>query len=233
MWKFKSWKGRDKWLFFLTIGVILCILAFPVESLTQKSRAVSGSVGGKQAAAAQGLPGTAQTDKQSDGFMGSERGGGNGGGENGAAAGEATDAALAASAKVSDSYEAELEQRVREILKNVDGVGTVDVMIVLKSSAQKVVHTDSSTSRSITDEKDSGGGTRKIESEDNGSTTVFSSGDGQNTPIIEKELRPELSGIVISASGGGNPTVRAEISAAMEALFDLPAHKIKVLKRVE
>lgn len=233
MWKFKSWKGRDKWLFFLTIGVILCILAFPVESLTQKSRAVSGSVGERQAAAVQGLPDPAQTDKQSAGFMRSEREGGNGGDENGAAAGEVTDAALAASAKVSDSYEAELEQRVREILKNVDGVGTVDVMIVLKSSAQKVVHTDSSTSRSITDEKDSGGGTRKIESEDNGSTTVFSSGDGQNTPIIEKELRPELSGIVISASGGGNPTVRAEISAAMEALFDLPAHKIKVLKRVE
>ena len=52
-------------------------------------------------------------------------------------------------------------------------------------------------------------------------------------PIVEKELYPEISGIVISASGGGNPTVQAEISAAMEALFDLPAHKIKVLKRVE
>ena len=59
------------------------------------------------------------------------------------------------------------------------------------------------------------------------------SGTGENTPVIAKELRPELSGIIISAQGGGNPTVRAEISAAMEALFGLPAHKIKVLKRVE
>lgn len=30
MWKFKSWKGKDKWLFLLTMGVILCILAFPM-----------------------------------------------------------------------------------------------------------------------------------------------------------------------------------------------------------
>lgn len=213
MLKFKSWKGRDKWLFFLTIGVILCILAFPVESLTQKSRAVSasGRAGGIQTTAPQG-GGTG--DISPDAW---EEDSGAGGAE----------AALAAAARPGNSYEAELEQRVREILKNVDGVGKVDVMIVLKSSAQKVVHTDNSSSRSITDEKDSAGGTRKIENEENGSSTVFTTGDGQSAPIIEKELRPELSGIIISASGGGSPTVRAEISAAMEALFDLPAHKIK------
>ena len=59
-------------------------------------------------------------------------------------------------------------------------------------------------------------------------------GSGQGSvPFVEKELRPEISGIVISATGGGSPTVKAEISAAMEALFGLPPHKIKVLKRVE
>lgn len=215
MLKFKSWKGRDKWLFFLTIGVILCILAFPVESLSQKSRAVSGNAG------AAGMEGMASDRENTPAAL------------TGDSKTDGTESALEAAARVSNSYEAELEQRVREILKNVDGVGKVDVMIVLKSSSQKVVHTDNSFSRSVTDEKDSTGGTRKIENEENDSTTVFTSGDGQSTPIIEKELRPELSGIIISASGGGNPTVRAEISAAMEALFDLPAHKIKVLKRVE
>lgn len=247
MLKFKSWKGRDKWLFFLTIGVILCILAFPVESLSQKSRAVSGNAGagrteGMASDRGNGLAGEGRTSKAGDdgnsllGDDGNSLAGDSGNtpaafsGDSGT---DGTESALEAAARVSNSYEAELEQRVREILKNVDGVGKVDVMIVLKSSAQKVVHTDNSFSRSVTDEKDSTGGTRKIENEENGSTTVFASGDGQNTPIIEKELRPELSGIIISASGGGNPTVRAEISAAMEALFDLPAHKIKVLKRVE
>ena len=52
-------------------------------------------------------------------------------------------------------------------------------------------------------------------------------------PVVEKELTPEVAGIVISADGGGNASVRAEISEAMEALFGLPAHKIKVLKRVK
>ena len=46
----------------------------------------------------------------------------------------------------------------------------------------------------------------------------------------------DLSGTVRyhhKRQGGGSPKVKAEISEAMEALFGLPPHKIKVLKRVE
>ncbi len=49
----------------------------------------------------------------------------------------------------------------------------------------------------------------------------------------EQEVSPEVTGVVISADGGGSPTVQAEISQAMEALFGIPSHKIKVLKRVK
>lgn len=91
------------------------------------------------------------------------------------------------------SYEADLELRVREILTNVEDVGEVEVMVVLKSSEEKSIHTEFS----------------------------------------EKSVYPELSGIVISADGGGSAVVKAEISEAMEALFGLPSHKIKVLKRVK
>ena len=103
----------------------------------------------------------------------------------------------------------------------------------MKSSAERVVHTDGSSSCSITEEQDSNGGTRKIKSQEQEQNTVMVSGSGENAPMIAKELYPEISGIIISAEGGGAPGVQAEISAAMEALFGLPAHKIKVLKRVE
>ncbi|WP_347561570.1 hypothetical protein [Clostridium sp. OF09-36] len=130
------------------------------------------------------------------------------------------------------AYEQELEQRVKEILRGVWGVGEVDVMIVLKASSEKVIQVDNSSSRSTTTEK--GGGTdRVVESMDQEHSTVLTgSGSGQE-PVVAKEIYPEISGIVISASGGGSASVRAEISEAMESLFGLPAHKIKVLKRVE
>ena len=106
-------------------------------------------------------------------------------------------------------------------------------MIVLESSAEKVIQVDKSQTHSLTEEQDSSGGTRRIENQEQDQNTVMISGTGENTPVIAKELRPELSGIIISAEGGGSLSVKAEISAAMEALFGLPAHKIKVLKRVE
>lgn len=132
-----------------------------------------------------------------------------------------------------DSYVASLEARVKEILKNVEGVGQVDVMIALKSTEEKVLQTDQSTSSSSTKEQDSSGGNREILQSDSEETTVLTDSGEGNQPIIQKELYPEISGIVISASGGGSPQIEAEISEAMEALFGLPAHKIKVLKRVE
>lgn len=131
-------------------------------------------------------------------------------------------------------YEQELEERVREILRHVDGVGEVDVMITLRSSKEKVIHVDKDKSRSSTEEKDSAGGTRTALTEDIKESALLAKSDGSGgDPVIEKELLPEIAGIVISAQGGGSAQVKAEISEAMVALFGIPAHKIKVLKRVE
>ena len=43
-------------------------------------------------------------------------------------------------------YEKELEDRIRAILSQVEGVGEVDVMVVLKSSEEKVFHVDKTMS---------------------------------------------------------------------------------------
>ncbi|MDR2024200.1 MAG: stage III sporulation protein AG [Hungatella sp.] len=146
---------------------------------------------------------------------------------------EPADPQAAVSAGADRTYEEQLEARVKKILKTVDGVGQVEVMIVLKSSEEKVLRVDKDSSDSSTEEKDSSGGTRKITSAESKENTILT-GSGENTsPIVEKEIRPEIEGIIISAQGGGSPTVKAEISGAMEALFNLPPHKIKVLKRVE
>ncbi|MBQ2404748.1 MAG: hypothetical protein II280_05000 [Lachnospiraceae bacterium] len=55
----------------------------------------------------------------------------------------------------------------------------------------------------------------------------------KSVSMFEEETDLEVLGIIISADGGGSSVVKAEISEAMEALFGLPSHKIKVLKRVK
>lgn len=131
------------------------------------------------------------------------------------------------------SYEKQLEERVKELLRSTEGVGEADVMIVLKSSSEKIIHEDQKRSRSSAEETDSAGGTRKTVDEEASKSTVFVENGSEKEPIVEKELCPAVEGIVISAQGGGNALVKTEISEAMQALFNIPAHKIKVLKRVD
>ena len=109
---------------------------------------------------------------------------------------------------------------MKDILKNVDGVGEVDVMLTLKSSKEKVLHVDRDRSRSTTEEKDSAGGTRKSQTEEMKESSLTTGTSGTQEPVIEK-LQPEIEGIIISARGGGSAQVKAEISEAMEALFGL------------
>lgn len=208
-WKInKDWvKGKEKWMLLLVCGLILLILSFP-PGTKQKSEEEAGS----PAVQGQLMPETGEEESDSK-----------------TAAGRITGSAEDEERK----YEKEMEQRVKEILKNVEGVGEVDVMLTLKSSKEKVLHVDSDKSRSMTDEKDSAGGTRKSQTEEIRETALTSGATGSQEPVIQKELQPEIEGIVISAQGGGSAQVKAEISEAMEALFGIPAHKIKVLKRVE
>lgn len=129
---------------------------------------------------------------------------------------------------VSLSYEQELEARIGRLLSQVEGVGEADVMVVLKSSEERVYRVDQNQMVSELDGNEDSQGEKRQELSE---STVLAGQDQE--PVMEKELRPEISGIVISAEGGGSAVVRAEVSEAMEALFGLPQHKIKVLKRVK
>jgi len=130
-------------------------------------------------------------------------------------------------------YEKQMEERVKALLRSVEGVGKADVMLVLKSSGEKIIHEDQRRSRSSSEEADSAGGSRKTVNEEADRSTAFVENSSEKEPIVEKELCPAVEGIVISAQGGGSASVKTEISEAMQALFNIPAHKIKVLKRVD
>ena len=104
------------------------------------------------------------------------------------------------------SYEAELERRIRELLRNVDGVGEADVMVVLKSSEERVWHVDKSSTSSVTEESGAdSGSSRIIREEDQSESTVL---DGKTqSPVMEKEVKPNSQGSS-SARAGGSAVIR-------------------------
>lgn len=96
-----------------------------------------------------------------------------------------------ASIDTSLEYEEELEMRLEEILSQMEGVGEVEVMITLKSSAE-------TRDRSFT--------------------------------YTAQNIYPEVEGVFVVSQGGDNSSVKLAITEAIQALFGIDVHKIKIVK---
>ena len=129
-------------------------------------------------------------------------------------------------------YAAWLEERLETVLLSVDGVGNVRVMITLKNNGEKQLQSDTVRERSSTGETDSAGGSRTVqEGREEYSTVILNNGTGDG-PYVTRETAPEIEGVLVVAQGAGSSSVKTEIYEAVQALFNVPAHKIKVLKGV-
>lgn len=124
----------------------------------------------------------------------------------------------------------EIEQKLEDILEKIDGAGEVKVMITYQDSGTQVVEKDKNTSENSLEESDSTGGVRSTKEQQLQESTVYEEADAGNTPFVSKELRPKVEGILIVASGGDNQKVKQNISEAVLALFQVEAHRIKIVK---
>ena len=130
------------------------------------------------------------------------------------------------------SYEEQLEQRLKTILSQVDGAGEVQVMITLKDGGEKVLQENTSRTDKQVEETDSNGGVRSQNEHTYDSDTLLSGGSGgSGSPYVVQERGPEVEGVLVLAGGAEKATVKTEITEAVQALFPLEVHKIRVLKR--
>ena len=130
-----------------------------------------------------------------------------------------------------EEYVCTQENRLKQILMQVRNIGKVEVMITVKSSKELVPLKDETSDRQTTTEQDSAGGNRNSTSDSSQEETVLSQANqGENAPYIVKQIEPEIEGVLVIAQGGESERVKSEIVDAIMVLFNVPAHKIKVMK---
>lgn len=130
-----------------------------------------------------------------------------------------------------EAVERPLEQRLKEMLENVVGVGTVDVLVTVDSTEETVVERNETRSSQTTQERDRNGGSRSIVSETrDGQVVIYDSGDGQ-TPVVTKRIKPRIRGVLIVARGAENAVVRRLITEAVQRGLNVPASRISVVPR--
>lgn len=116
------------------------------------------------------------------------------------------------------TYENTLKDEIKKMIESIDGISDVQVMITFKSGKEKVVQEDSD---SDTNEK----GDTSVKK-----TTVILNQNGGDSPYVVKEVYPKIEGVAITASGLQVSNKSEEIINMIAALFDIPVHKISVIK---
>lgn len=116
------------------------------------------------------------------------------------------------------SYEQEMEKRLEELLQSMEGVGNVKVMITLAASDEKIVLKDYDISEGQ-------GSFKTVEN-----TVFYTDETGQESPYCQKTITPRVEGVVVVAEGGDDPGRIIEITDVIQSLFNVPVHKIRVVR---
>lgn len=126
-----------------------------------------------------------------------------------------------------EDYQQKLENRLEAILSQMEGVGKVDVMITLQASSREVIEKDLSTQQDSTEGAEGNTRTNHVTKEEN---TVYRESGNESTPYVIQEIYPEVEGVLVVAQGGDNSSVNLAIVDAIQALFGVEVHKIKIVK---
>ncbi len=125
-------------------------------------------------------------------------------------------------------YESQLEMKLKVTLEGIQGVGKVQVMIYFESGEEIIPAININDSKSLTEENDTGGGTRNITQENNGRTVVMSNNGSENQPLIVKKFKPTITGVCVVAEGSNEKITELRIRQAVINLFNLPENKVNV-----
>ena len=123
-----------------------------------------------------------------------------------------------------------LEDRLKNILSKIDGVGKVDVLISYSESSQIVPMYNENIKETSTEEQDESGGTRVITENDVQKDVIYQEDNGQKTPITQKTINPKIEGTIITAEGASNINVKENIYRRYLLQQELPHIKYKFLK---
>ena len=196
---------KDQLLIGLLTGVLLIVIALPVDKGKEEKSQREQEQG-------QLLTGEGETGDREAAFSGNGEG-------------------MEIQGTAADAYTREMEERLSEALSQVEGVGRVKVLITWKTSSEKVVEKDMPSSSQNVEEEDGAGGKRTTTQEGWEEETVYrQEADGSRIPYVVKEIRPQAEGVLVIAQGGGNSVTARNILEAVQALFPLDSHKIKIMK---
>lgn len=105
-------------------------------------------------------------------------------------------------------YEESIEQRLTDLVSEIDGVSNVKVMVTSDCGVESVYAQDSQ------------------KSENSSSSEYFL--NGEKEAVLLKEVRPKVRGVAIVCRGGNDPIIQQKIISLVSSVLEISSNRVFV-----
>lgn len=118
----------------------------------------------------------------------------------------------------------QLENRLAQVLSQINGAGSVQVMITYSGSTEKIIANTKSTHTNSS----SGSGSITTSTSTITETPIIINSNGSSKLYVTKEILPEVKGVIVVAQGAGSARVRLELMRAVQTVLNVGANNIEI-----
>lgn len=118
-----------------------------------------------------------------------------------------------------------LEEKLKNILSQIEGAGELDVMITYESSEEIQPAFNTNTTTEKTNEVDQQGGERTVTTSSENKTMITSS---SNEPIVIKTNEPKINGVIVVSTGAKDPIVKETLYSAVQTALQVQGHQVEI-----
>lgn len=127
---------------------------------------------------------------------------------------------------VGGSLIAETEQKLKTILGEINGAGSVSVMITYESSVETVYAMTTNTTENSSSSNSGGSNMSTVTK-----TPVVVTNNGKSELIVVKEIMPKILGVVVVADGASDIKTRLALLSATATALNVDADIIEIFTK--
>lgn len=129
------------------------------------------------------------------------------------------------------SYTADLENRLTAMVSNIQGVGHAQIMVTLESSEETVYATEEKKNKEATEDKTGSENSKRRESDDQELRFIkVKDANGNEQALSVTQKQPKVKGVVVVCEGGADPEIRARVTDSLKAALNISAKRVFVTR---
>ena len=121
-----------------------------------------------------------------------------------------------------------IEERLKQILGKIKGSGEVEVMITFDMGSEIIPASNTVEIKDVSEEKDASGGTRTVQTQNTTENIVISSDNSGNKPLVLREIKPQVRGVIVVAEGAEDIEVKMRLYDAVKTVLQVSGDRVQV-----